>query len=561
MNIQLSDALTASSIPNQTTTEETDVITKPLPKTAESLETDERLANTPCTTNSNQLVADYLHTLVEINSHIPVANEHILFNAQLNFSIGSLRRIDTALEQLKHEKSADFTDYKNDTSQHNFLLVLAFYIGEMAAKYKHTSADWYTQKQFKTAFPSEPSLANTLTNTYVAVINQQLFKPIDYILRTLFRSEKDTLLQFFKQNLNQSEHHKLAIAVTKPTNQNDNIHQPGNNPATNKTPEIIKTRHDSHKTHENENTNHQSETVVPTQPSAQQTDNTQTLTYQPNMLNSSEIAQADTVITNDIHTSQTPTQLSVTPSPLKHTTKTKQTENLMRATKDVSKLVSQFKPRVLPTLFWSLPCIAILGYSLYSMLLTKAGFSTGNIIITVIFALILIALWVNYAMSNISVFNNKVTVTSLIQNKAAIFDHETRFFHLPAAAETGLGKWFGTPATSQILTGQDTLSVTAQNHDALEDALLELELTQMLAPTLSKLDNGETVVFGQIQLTKDLIVYGKKGLAVNRVADYDIDSNDFIILDNDNNVFARVALSGQPNINTLVSAIEQLQTA
>lgn len=507
--------------------------------------------------NSNATAQTYLQTLItshsEPNSDIELAYEKVLFTAQLNYSMGSLQRVDRLLGQLKNYCQQDVADYKDNPKKHNFLLVLAFYIGEMAAKHKRSKVNWYTPEQFTVMFPDEPSLTPTLANQYVAVINQQLFKPIEFVLHAMFQDENSNLTQFLKHHLNQESCITLSPASHL---------QLGTQPTHTKQ---AQTEHTEINAYEIEPKT--ADNLISTSQTAMKNVLDSVQEQKPDTGSAELESAASTATPAQAKPSRSTNELA-TSDILAHTQpetqQTKQSEMpMVRTTQHASKLIQQFKPPVLPAALWSLPCIAIVGYTLYRALTSHTGFSTGSIITLLIFGLALIAIWVNYAMSHVGVFNNKITASSLFKNKAAIFDLnnplETRFFHLPAAGESGLQKWLGKPASAKILTSQDTLSVSAQNHDSLEDLLLEIETELLLDTTLAKLQNSETVAFGEIHLTKDLLVYGKKGLALNRVGDYDITENDFIILDTHGQIFARIALASQPNINTLVTVIEQLQ--
>lgn len=601
--------------------------------------------------NSNAIAQSYLKRLTHENPEIPIAHEALVFTAHLNYSIGSLKRIDELMRQLKQNNQDSFSDLKNKEDITNLILLLGFYIGEMAAISKKTTADWYDIAQFSQVFPDGLPLANTLTNRYVAVIEQRIFKPIEFVLRSLFREQDKSVGKFIQRYLNDSQA-EILIAVPAPkTHQprerlNDPKHKPANEPENtlDNTLESTPTNHSKSSPKNNPVSNHDDSlatdnvTTINEQTAEQAAANPTAQNSAPqskaslkttannptnnlDVINKSaenKTAGTDTQqydintgalpdITESPHTSattdtpnidtpkiDTPTEVAATIPQTHDEADDNHSENpsaqlsdpiaadenalsskrgLLHAffhrfsqkntskrTSDMnSNLITRFKPPVLPFVLSSLPCLGMAGYLIISMLLSDSGFSVGRTVVAGVFLLILLAIWVNYLFSHISIFDNKISTSSLLKNAHAELNNQTEMFYLPREQDSPLGGLLGQKDRIRIKATNSVIEVAAQNHDALENLLLETETGIYLDPTLNKLNNHETVHFGQLQLTRDLLVHGNKGLAVNRIGDFDIEGQDFVITDVSGKTFARLALASQPNINTLVTVVDILQ--
>lgn len=511
--------------------------------------------NTP--PKANALCERYLTALAEKALPNTVAYTAALYQAQLDYTAKSLSRLDTMLAQLKAKTQPQLAQYQQDKAKTLFFCMLGFYLGEYLAKLTDQPIHWFQGKHY---FADQPNLANTFTLTFVCEINGHLIKPLKHIATALFTANHSELSEFIAQSLD-------TISQPAPLHGSESqLHQQNplslqsqsqSSPITNMA-DVADTTDDDHE---------QISDVPALSSTANGSLNSQRQqsAWQPDLPQSSDFSASDDFPTHGNFPTNTdfpkseaashkkPSQKNASHSKASHEKLSYEEKFNINYN---SNILATFKPPMLPNIIATVPLVLLWLYQLYGVYKT---YSQGELSITgVVFAVItlavLVGIWVHYALSFISVFDNKVTVTSPFKNQTTRFDKRVRFFHLQ-----GDGQLLGQKDQVLIKSNTESVSLQAQDHDALTDLLMQVEEELLVPSILARIHNGETVTFSLVKLNDRTIQYGNVQSKLADLGDYDIEGN-FLILNKKNGErFARVDINSEPNMNSLLVVLDTLK--
>ncbi|MBT0961857.1 hypothetical protein [Denitromonas iodatirespirans] len=132
-----------------------------------------------------------------------LAYQTALNQVGLDYTIGSLRRIDRLLAQLRERTQADDSSFIAHPAKREFLLVLASYLGETFARYLNTQCTWLSQDEFAAHLPAEfvSRLDNSFVSSRGCVIDAHgVLLPLQVLTHVLFRQgPQQTLTGFFDE--------------------------------------------------------------------------------------------------------------------------------------------------------------------------------------------------------------------------------------------------------------------------------------------------------------------------------------------------------------------------
>ncbi len=129
------------------------------------------------------------------------AFEKRLRDCQLDYSLGSLKRIGELLEQIRRLKPNPDTFFKHANHQ-VFLFTVAFYCGEVRGRLAQIAPIWYTWQEFAAEHPDlKERYPHCLDYQFVCYLpNDDYFFPIQAILSALF-DEPDQMQSVYQATL------------------------------------------------------------------------------------------------------------------------------------------------------------------------------------------------------------------------------------------------------------------------------------------------------------------------------------------------------------------------
>ncbi|MDH0030338.1 MULTISPECIES: hypothetical protein [unclassified Acinetobacter] len=134
-----------------------------------------------------------------------LAYEDKLRQIHLDFSIESLRRIDTFLDQLRQDDYLSQSEFIDDTAKQSLLLLLGFYCGEIIARAWQICPSWSEYEQYFNAENSEfgglgniigPCFENFLVLEYESNQQKNVYFPLVAICERLFNQLPEKSVHF-----------------------------------------------------------------------------------------------------------------------------------------------------------------------------------------------------------------------------------------------------------------------------------------------------------------------------------------------------------------------------
>ena len=171
----------------------------------------------------------------------------------------------------------------------------------------------------------------------------------------------------------------------------------------------------------------------------------------------------------------------------------------------------------------ALPVLFLLLQLKQIWVLWQGGFQsddlTGTLVWTLVWVLICLLIAGVYVTSKIEVFATKAARQSWFGSSQAFFDGDTHFVHTKEL--TALG-----PITQTVIrTRHDYLLLRAARPHALIGALDQLEEARFFPAALQQINSGQTLEFGSLTLSRELLSYGNQATAPQNIASltYDLE--------------------------------------
>ena len=206
----------------------------------------------------------------------------------------------------------------------------------------------------------------------------------------------------------------------------------------------------------------------------------------------------------------------------------------------------------------ALPVLFLLLQLKEIWILWQASFQSdtlvGTLVWTSIWLLICLLIAGVYFTSKIEVFATKAARQSWFGSSQAFFDSETHFVHTKEL--TALG-----PINQTVIrTRHDYLLLRAARPHALISTLDQLEETRFFPEALQQIKSGQTLEFGSLTLTRELLSYGNQVTPPQSIASltYDLEWVD-VTLKNGNR-FAHVPAAAIDSARRLKLLIEALSS-
>lgn len=76
-----------------------------------------------------------------------------LLQSELDYSAGSLERIDALLDAIREQQRPDYGAFLAVHANQNFLYLLAFYVGTVVGRETGGHVEWWDYQEMRTAFP------------------------------------------------------------------------------------------------------------------------------------------------------------------------------------------------------------------------------------------------------------------------------------------------------------------------------------------------------------------------------------------------------------------------
>lgn len=112
----------------------------------------------------------YLHTFFEHQKWLSgLAYEADIRTCQLDYSIESLKRIDSLIDRIRSYHTPDEASFLSYDRNQNFLFLLAFYCGELVGRIRNQAPIWYSYPDFMTVFPKMKSKVPQTFSNYLIV--------------------------------------------------------------------------------------------------------------------------------------------------------------------------------------------------------------------------------------------------------------------------------------------------------------------------------------------------------------------------------------------------------
>lgn len=536
--------------------------------------------------NQNKLAHNYLMALEAKKLPQSMSYLKAIYQANLDFSNASLNRIDSLLVQLKTQQKLDKHSFFDANGNKQFVFLLSIYIGEYIARIIDSPTTWYAGKDY---YAGKEKLINQSNNLLIAEIIT-IIKPLSFLSIRLFTQKDLTLKEWINTTIaNQlQEAEKLERIAEEHLEDGledfDNLEdlqdeyddfQPT---AINQKPtsdiDIPAFNHQNLTPHNSTETAFQKTKNSPAtiEQSTNKVPDTNKTLDNGTEKNTKNIekkntdkhhlsAKSNQHITNQIKTKRrTKTKKTTAKTPKNTDTEIIDTRKAYAEKLDINyngNFMARFKPPIKSRLIATVPLVIILLYQCFGVFQKyddTGKLSIIGIVFLVIYLLILIGMWVHYALSWVNVFDNKVSKTSPFNSEIAYFDKRVRFFHVQ-----GDGEFLGVKDHVLIKTNAESLKLSVQNHDELQDLLLTLEADMLVDKMLAKINAGDTLTFNLVKLNQQNITYGSQTQPIAALGEIDFEENFLLLYLNNGDRFAKIDMNSEPNINSMMMVLETLK--